>query len=246
MARSMADVAALLAAIAGYDRADPRSVEHPLADPLAGLHDGVEGLRVALAQGFFAEDVEPAVERGVRAVAEQLASLGAAVQEIDVPGAGAAFDDATTIMRAETFGLHRERLAEAPERFGEDVRRRLELGRDVSGADVAQAIARMYEWRVRMLELFDDVDLVLTPTTSTTAPLLEGAEMIAITARLMRLTYPWSLASMPAASIPCGLDEAGLPVGAQLAAAPRQDALVLRAGVAIQSATDWHRARPPA
>jgi Asp-tRNA(Asn)/Glu-tRNA(Gln) amidotransferase A subunit family amidase len=62
----------------------------------------------------------------------------------------------------------------------------------------------------------------------------------------MRLTYPWSLASMPAASIPCGLDEAGLPVGAQLAAAPWHDALVLRAGVAIQSVTDWHRARPPA
>ena len=70
--------------------------------------------------------------------------------------------------------------------------------------------------------------------------------MIAVTAELTRFTYAWSLAHLPAVSIPCGLDAAGLPTGVQLAAAPWRDALVLRAGHAVQEATDWHRRRPPA
>ncbi len=109
------------------------------------------------------------------------------------------------------------------------MRRRLELGNAVTGPDVGRALAGMRDWRVRMLQLFDDVDLLLTPTTNATAPLRADADMIAVTAELTRFTYAWSLAHLPAASIPSGLDGAGLPTGVQLAAAPWHDALILRA-----------------
>ncbi len=69
--------------------------------------------------------------------------------------------------------------------------------------------------------------------------------MIATTATMTRFTYPWSLAHMPAVSLPCGFAENGMPVGVQLGADQWQDALLLRAGVAYQRATDWHLRRPP-
>lgn len=245
MARSMEDVAALLAVIAGYDRRDPRAVEHPLADPLAALHDGVEGLRIGLPTTFFFDGVEPAIERAVRDGAERFAALGAEVVDVDMPGAERAVQDVTLITRAEALALHADRLREHPDWFGEDVRRRLALGEEVRGADFAAAIARMHEWRAFMLEAFEGVDVILTPTTNAVAPPIDSAEMIATTAQMTRFTYAWSLAHLPAASLPCGFDGDGLPIGLQLAGAPWHDATLLRAGVAFQAGTDWHRRRPP-
>jgi aspartyl-tRNA(Asn)/glutamyl-tRNA(Gln) amidotransferase subunit A len=239
-------VAHVFAALAGYDRDDPWAIEHAYEDPLAWLDPGsLAGVRIGLPTTFFFDDVEPAIARNARAAADVLAGLGAELREIDVPGADHAVDAATQLIRAEALALHRERLDADPARFGEDVRRRLELGRDISGADVAEAIVRMREWRVRMLRVFDDVDILLTPTTNATAPRIDDSEMIATTAQLTKFTYAWSLAWIPAVSVPSGLDEGGLPTGVQLAAAPYRDAVALRCGHALQQVTDWHRARPP-
>jgi aspartyl-tRNA(Asn)/glutamyl-tRNA(Gln) amidotransferase subunit A len=245
MARSMVDVAQLLSVMVGYDALDPRAVSHPPIDPLAGLDEGLAGLRIGMPRTFFFEDVEPAIDRAVRAAAEQLAALGADVVDIDVPGAERAMQDVTLITRADALALHRERLEAHPDWFGEDLQRRLALGHDISGADFAAAIGRMYEWRTFMLGVFADVDLILTPTTNSTAIPIDTAETISATAQMTRFTYAWSMAHMPAASVPCGFDEHGLPIGLQLAAAPWQDAVVLRAGVGYQAVTDWHRRRTP-
>jgi aspartyl-tRNA(Asn)/glutamyl-tRNA(Gln) amidotransferase subunit A len=144
---------------------------------------------------------------------------------------------------AEAYAIHRERLDEQPELFGEDVRRRLELGREVTGADYAECRQRARQWRCSLGLVFRNLDLILTPTTETTAPRAD-AEMIATTRRLTRLTYAWTLSGLPALSVPCGFDRAGLPVGLQLAAAPFQEAALLRAGAAYQRETDWHLREP--
>ena len=246
MARAIEDVAHVFAALAGYDRDDPWAIEQPTRTRSRGSTPARwRGVRIGLPTTFFFDDVEPAIARNARAAGDVLAGLGAELREIDVPGADHAVDAANQLIRAEALALHRERLDADPGRFGEDVRRRLELGRDISGADVAEAIVRMREWRVRMLRVFDDVDILLTPTTNATAPRIDDSEMIATTAQLTKFTYAWSLAWMPAVSVPSGLDEAGLPTGVQLAAAPYRDAVALRCGHALQQVTDWHRARPP-
>ena len=246
MARTIEDVAQLLAVMAGYDRDDPHAAEHPFADPLAHLHDGVTGLRIGLPRPFFYAGLEPSIAAATQAAAKGFAALGADVVELDFAGAEDASAVATLLIRAEATSVHRERLDREPERFGADVRRRLALGDDISGPDVARALAVMRDWRVQMLQQFDGVDLMLTPTTNTTAPLIGDADMIQMTTQLTRFTYAWSLAGMPAASVPAGFDERGLPIGVQLAAAPWRDDIVLRAGHAWQQATDWHRRRPAA
>jgi aspartyl-tRNA(Asn)/glutamyl-tRNA(Gln) amidotransferase subunit A len=68
--------------------------------------------------------------------------------------------------------------------------------------------------------------------------------MIETTQRLVRLTYAWSLAGLPALSVPCGLSNSGMPVGLQLAADRFQEATLCRAGAAYQRETDWHLREP--
>jgi len=244
MARAVADVARLASVMLAYDRSDPYAVEPPARAPDSA--DGtVRGLRVALPASFFFDDVEPAIAANARAAADVFAELGATVSEVEIPGAEKARRDTTTVIRAEALAEHHERLERDPDGIGEDVRRRLESGRAISGVELAETLRRMRHWRAQLLVTFDDVDVILTPAIPVAPPLIEGAETIATSAEVTRLCYPWSLAGMPAVACPSGLDGDGLPTGLQLAAAPWRDGLALRAGIAYQSATGFHRDRPP-
>lgn len=94
-------------------------------------------------------------------------------------------------------------------------------------------------------EAFDDVDVILSPTTPVAAlPLEDSPDLHSLTGRAASLTYAGSLASIPGLSLPCGFTKDGLPVGLMLQAAWWQDPLLLRAGCAYQVATDWHERRP--
>ena len=141
----------------------------------------------------------------------------------------------------KTFGGRR--LADDPDSFGADARRRLALGEAVTGVQYGEARQQARLWRRRVKILLEQVDVLLTPTTGTTAP-PAASEMIETTRRLVRLTYGWSLAGLPALSVPCGFSDDGLPVGVQLAAAPLAEATVLRAGAAYQQAAEWHLREP--
>jgi aspartyl-tRNA(Asn)/glutamyl-tRNA(Gln) amidotransferase subunit A len=243
MARSVADLAALLEVLAGYDPGDPFSVAAPTEPYRDAVGKDVDGLRIGVPRGFFFDDVDEDIVRLVDTAAEVLAAAGASVGEVDLPGADEAVEAATTMIRAEALGIHGPRLAVEPDRFGADARRRLLLGESVTGVQYGEARQQARLWRRRVTTLFGQVDVLLTPSTGTTAPPAD-AEMIETTRRLVRLTYGWSLAGLPALSIPCGFSDDGLPVGLQLAAAPLQEATVLRAGAAYQQITDWHRREP--
>ena len=244
MARSARDVAALHAVISAFDPADAWAVDGPIRNPLSKLDAGIEGVRIARLGGFFAERVDPAVDRAVGDAADVLGRLGAELVELELPGGAKATANAGELIRAEALSIHLDDLNATPDSFGPDVRERLELGREVSGVDVARALAEMRAWRALLLRQFGNVDLLLTPTTIEAAPEIAGSNMLETTARLTRFTYPWSLAGLPAISVPCGHDAAGLPVGMQLIAAPWRDDTLLTAAVAYQGGTDWHTRRP--
>jgi aspartyl-tRNA(Asn)/glutamyl-tRNA(Gln) amidotransferase subunit A len=244
MARSLADVGALLSALGGYDAADPWSAPGTLEPAASHAPRGLAGIRVGLPPDHFYADLERDVERHVRAAVAVLADLGADVREIALPGTAAAIEAMSVLIRSEALSQHQERLDAEPERFGDDVRRRLELGRSITGVQLARAIAGAREWQLTVARAFDDVDVIVTPTTAATAPPIEGLELLATTAQLTRFTYPWSIAGIPAVSVPCGFDSLGLPVGLQIAAAAWRDATALHVGTAYQSVTGWHRERP--
>jgi aspartyl-tRNA(Asn)/glutamyl-tRNA(Gln) amidotransferase subunit A len=244
MARSARDVARLYDAIRTPSNSLPAGALDGL---IADREVDLRGVRVGVPAHYFFDGVDADVAAAVRSLVDQLALLGADVREVRLPGADATVEACKYMILADAYAIQRERLEEAPELFGDEVRERLLLGRDVSGA----RIARYYEDArtfTRQLDFaFDDVDLVVTPTVGFVAQPAEGARMLEETTRLSLLTVPFSVTGVPAMSIPCGLsDDEGLPIGAQIVGARGRDDLVLSAAVAYQDATDWHRRRPEA
>jgi aspartyl-tRNA(Asn)/glutamyl-tRNA(Gln) amidotransferase subunit A len=244
LARAVVDLALVFSVLQGFDAEDPGSAYRPDDDIFDRLDQGLDGLRIGVPASFFFEDVDDEVVSVVRAAADLMATCGAAVEEIELPGADRANQTTTRMIWAEAYSIHRGRLAAQPELFGEDVRRRLALGAGVSGADYAEDRQWARQWRRTVEHAFEGVDLVLTPAAGTTAPLAAESETIETTRRLTRLTYAWSLAGLPALAVPCGFDAAGLPIGLQLAAPPFQEGTLLRAGAAYQRETDWHVRQP--
>ena len=243
IAHAVADLAAFSDVLAGYDPDDPQSVDAPTDAYLEAVNGELAGLRIGVPLNFFFEDVDPDIVSLVRAAADMFAQGGAELVDIDLPGADTAVESATGMIRAEAFAIHRDRLLERPEGFGEDVRRRLRLGESITGADYAEHRQHAREWCRTVERVFERVDLILSPSTGTTAP-PAGLEMIETTQRLVRLTYGWSLAGLPALSLPCGFTDNGLPVGLQLAAARFREAALIQAGAAYQRETDWHLREP--
>lgn len=245
LARRVVDVARLLAALDHYDAADPTSQKGDRRNVLALLSSGVAGLRVGVPRHFFFDDLDPEVEAAVRAAAEVLEGLGAELVPVTVPGAEQAQARMGRMLYPDAVAVHAERLRVAPERFGEDVLRRLQLGVTTSAAEAASATSWRVGYQRGVDEVFDLVDVVLSPTVPVAAPLAASAEMVATTSTVTRLTYAWSMANGPSLSIPCGFHAAGLPIGLHLAAPAWQEARLFQVGAAYQRVTDWHLRVPP-
>jgi aspartyl-tRNA(Asn)/glutamyl-tRNA(Gln) amidotransferase subunit A len=244
IARSVRDVAIINAVMTGFDRRDSHSRRSAATEHYPAVVRDNDRIRIGIPSNFFFENLDPEVDIAVREGADQLRALGADLIDVALPGAEDAYEAARSMVLAEALAIQEQRLIEHPELFGEDVRRRLQLGREVSGVDFARSMETVRSWCATVRDAFEAVDLILTPTTTTPAPLIASAEMIETTAMLTRLTWPWSAARTPAISLACGVTAAG-PIGLQLAARPWNESILLEASLAYQESTDWHRLRPP-
>jgi len=251
MAYSAEDVARVLAVIDGYDPLDTSATDGPGDEIIRGLHDGIAGVRIGVPTSYFFDDVDPEIERLVRDGIDVLKSLGAVIVDVDVPRFEQAQERMTKMLYPDVLAFHAERLATAPEKFGDEVRTRLQIGKDIP----AEEFARSVQWRLNWIQelkqtTFAAVDLVVTPTIKIQTPAVHGdalgqggQPLAAITHKLGANTFGWSFAGNPGVSVPVGLVN-GLPVGMQLVGPWWHDGAVLRAAVAYQSVTEWHRARP--
>jgi aspartyl-tRNA(Asn)/glutamyl-tRNA(Gln) amidotransferase subunit A len=244
MARRVRDTAMLLQAIAGYDSADPYSIDVASDDYLAHLGDSVRGWRVALARDEWFGDADREVIGAVGAAAGVFERLGAEVHEVTIPQAREAAQLNLVILTGDAATFHRERLRARPQDFGEDVRARLQRADTFSAIDYASARRAQQLFRHWFESFFDQYDVLLTPTTPITAPLREGADAVEAAKALTRFTAPFNLAGLPALSLPCGFSQEGLPIGLQIVGRPWAEATVLRAGHAYEQATDWHQRLP--
>jgi aspartyl-tRNA(Asn)/glutamyl-tRNA(Gln) amidotransferase subunit A len=244
MARTAKDCALMLQALAGEDALDPSCSREAVPDYAAALREDVAGLRIGVPAEFFYDDVDSEVESAVRAAIEVLRGRGADVREVSLPMIADAPTAVGAIMLPEALAFHQRWLAERPDDYGEDVRFRLENGATYLALHYVQAqrfremiVAR---WRE---EVFAKVDIIATPTTLRSAPLIEEGDL-RTTFRLIRNTNPLNLLGIPAISVPCGYTDGGLPIGLQLAGPWWDEPTVLRAAHAYQQATDWHARRP--
>lgn len=244
MARRVSDLAVILQIIAGYDPEDPASLDVPVPDYLAQLEGSVRGWRVALAEDSFFSKADPEVREAVRAAADVFAGLGAQVSQVEFPGAHEAAKANGLMVTSDAAAFHHERLQTQREKFGVDVRQRLETGAAFSSGEYILARRTQAILRRQFERFFDDFDLLLTATTPIAAPPLEGPDAVEQAGRLTRFSSPFNLTGLPAISLPCGYTGHGLPIGLQIITRPLGEAALLRAANAYEGATEWHLRKP--
>ena len=245
LTRSVADAALMLQVLAGYDEEDPGSCDVPTDDYRAHIEAGVRGWRFALAAGDYVENSDPEVLEAVHAASQVFAAVGASVTRVDLHRLREAALANGLITQADAAAYHRQRLAEHPEMFGSDVRKRLEAGRDTPAADYVLARRTQTETKRELNRLFEHFEIIVLPATATTAPPISGGDAVEQARRLTRFTAPFNLTGLPAVSIPCGFSRQGLPIGMQLVAPAWGEVQLLRAARAYERENDWNLRGPP-
>src|ERR1043165_1464402 len=240
LTKSVKDAACLLQVISVYDPIDPVSSKMITGDYLDHLIDPVEGRKIALGMGEYIESADAEVLQAVHESAKVFASLGCEVQEVNVDWLRDAALANRTMTQSDGAAVHRDRLQERPDWFGEDVRRRLEDGAKTSSTDYILARRTQTEIKKKFEHFFEAYDFLITPTTPIAAPTIEGHDAVEQAGRLTRFTSPFNLAGLPALSLPCGFTKEGLPIGLQIVSRAWADAKVLNLGSAFEQATEWH------
>jgi len=249
--RTVADAALALDVMAGREPEDPYSVEDYPGSFVGEVGGGARGLRVAWSPDLGYAIVEAEVGAICERAARRFEELGCVVEEA-TPGFANPNADYTFITLAAPGDavwlgeLSEEELAQTDE----PAHTFLEYGRKVTGVQYMQANERrMRLWSI-MREFHRRYDLLLTPTLSVTAfPIGEPpkgvGEMEFPPFGWSPFTAPFNLTGQPAASLPCGFDARGLPVGLHVIGRAYEDALVLRACRAFEQAQPWADRRPP-
>jgi len=269
MGHSAEDVALLLNAMAGFDTHDSTSLNHPKENYTTHLNDNLAGLKIGLPKEYFSEGLEPGVGKVLDAARDQLEQAGATLHEIHLPHTHLAVPIYYIIAPAECssnlsrydgvrFGhrcdnpedlidLYKRSRAEG---FGAEVKRRIMIGTYALSAGYydayylkAQQIRRLI--RDDFVAAFKQVDVILGPTTPTTAFQIGEKVNDPITMYLSDIyTISGNLAGLPAISIPAGFVNQR-PVGLQLIGNYLNEARLLNIAHQYQLRTDWHRQSPP-
>jgi len=242
--KCVTDAAIMLQVISVFDAIDPSSIKMLTGDYLGHLVDDMEGRKVVFGSGDFIETSDPEVLNAVRETANVFESMGCNIQKVNVDWMQEAALVNKTMTQSDGAAVHRDRLKEHPEMFGNDIRRRLEDGAKTTSTEYILARRAQAEVQKRCELFFNSADFLITPTTAIAAPTIEGHDAVEQAGRLTRFTAPFNLAGLPAISIPCGFTKDGLPIGLQIISRAWGDAKVLNAAYAYEQATEWHKKFP--
>jgi AtzE family amidohydrolase len=235
-ARNVGDLALVYDAMQGPDPDDAACTTRPAEPVSALLAQDVGALRVAVAGGYFQNNVFPEASEAVARVAKALG----ATRTIEIPEAGRARAAAYVITTTEGASLHLDRLRKRPNDFDPAVRDRLLAGAMIPAplVDRAQKFRRWY--RARMLEIFASVDVIIAPATPCVAPkigqatfVLDGVEL-PVRANIGIHTQPISFIGLPVVAVPVPLEP--MPIGVQIIAAPWREDIALRVAFALERA----------
>ena len=254
MSRTVADSALLLQVLAGPDSRDPVSMREAPPDFGAHLGRGVEGWRIAWSPDLGYAGVDPEVVRVTEMAARVFEELGAVVEDPDlaIEDPFQAFWDVFSTASYTSYG---HLLDEQREQFTYYGLRAFEHGSEVTGADLSRALLRVDQLRRQMENLFDDYDLLLTPTMAVPAfpiearPAIIGGKEVDPFWGYLPFTFPINMTGQTAASLPCGFSDdpasAGMPIGLHLVGPRGSEANVLQACAAFERARPWADKRPP-
>jgi aspartyl-tRNA(Asn)/glutamyl-tRNA(Gln) amidotransferase subunit A len=247
LARSVTDICIMLEAIAGKY---PKSATPPDFRKLRKSRP--RKFRLGWPKQYFFERVDDEVRQALEKSAKCFESLGACVEEVSLPHVQDSVDPSTNIALAEAAHYH-ESQGYFPARaqdYGDDVRRRLEIGSDVRALDYLHAFDVKREAERDFQAAFERVDAIIAPSVPIPAPRLGEKEIMiegekeTVRSALVRMNRPANFTGHPAISVPCGFTRDGLPVGLQLIGCCWGEARLLAIARTYEDATDWHNRRP--
>jgi len=268
LAKDVTDAAILLGSIAGHDAQDSTSLDAPVPDYAGALTGDVRGMRVGMPKEYFVDGVQPEVGAAVHAAVGVLAEMGAEVQEVSLPHTDyalpvyyliapaeasanlARYDGVRYTLRVGDGGLIEMYKSSRGKGFGSEVKRRIMLGTYALSAGYYDAYYLKAQ-KVRTLiksdfdAAFEQVDVVIAPTSPTTAFRIGEKVEDPLQMYLSDVfTLSANLAGVCGMSLPCGFDTAGLPIGLQVMGPALGEEQVLQVAYAYERATDWHTRRP--
>lgn len=261
MTRTVKDAALILNYIAGHDPRDSTSVDRKVPDYTKALREDIRGLRLGIPREYFSSEVDARVRETVKEAAARLEVAGAICEEVSLPHTEYALPAYYIIAPAEAssnlgrydgvrYGyrfvasdLHDMYRETRSRGFGPEVKRRIMLGTYALSSGYYDAYYLKAQ-KVRTLirrefeEVFAKVDLLVTPTTPTTAFKIGEKEDPLQMYLSDILTVPVNIAGLPALSMPCGFDENGLPVGIQFIGRPFGEETIFRAAHTLEQLLD--------
>ncbi len=248
--RTVRDAALALEVMAGRDDRDRQSLPDTNLHYLELLNDNLKGLRVAWSSDLGYAAVEPQVLEKTSAAVSIFETLGCIVEMAtpDITNPGRAFSLIWSLSYAAAYA---DQLDEWGDRMDPRLVALIKQGKDRLAIEYAQAALEREQLYDRLVPFFERYDLLLTPATAVSAFDVKKLDLTEIGGvkgsswiDWTPFTYPFNCTGQPAASVPCGWTDDGLPVGLQIVGRPFDDATVLRAAAAFESASPWSHRQP--
>jgi Asp-tRNA(Asn)/Glu-tRNA(Gln) amidotransferase A subunit family amidase len=243
LTNSVYDAALMLQVLSDHDSSDP-CADRPVPSLVSAFDELPTNLRAGVPRAFFFDDLHPEVADAIEKAIDIFRQLRAEIRDIklEVP-------TDRTLASAEAYAYHKSFVDRSPELYQPATLARIQSGANISAPDALRASRDLQVSRHAIQEIFDGVDVLLTPTVPIPPPViadlrehpdeLRPQELI-----MLRNTRPFNVWGIPTISVPCGFTKDGLPIGLQLAAAPWRGNVLLQAAHAYEQATEWHKKVP--
>lgn len=250
LARNVADIAVMLDAVKQTD--EPEGHFHRALQRRATREKACPKLRLGWPREYFFVRVDEEVKRAIEKAAEQFEKMGARIVEISLPHVEDSTEPSTQIALAEAREYHESQgyFPARAEDYGEDVRKRLEMGGAIRAVDYLKAQQVRERVREDFRAAFEHVDAIIAPTTPIAAPRLGertahiGRKAESVRGALVRMNRPANFTGFPVISVPCGFTRDALPIGMALHGPEWGERELLRIAFAYEQETEWHLRHP--
>ncbi|HJP27720.1 MAG TPA: amidase [Dehalococcoidia bacterium] len=251
LTRSAADAGIILQAIAGHDPIDPTSLPHSVPNMLSEIGKGVEGLKIGWDEDYAISGMEPSFAAAVESGVKVMEGLGAEIVPVKMPEIMRdAMDAWPVICSSEAAMAHSETFPSHAAEYGPFFREWLEMGRSHSATDYARAHSLRITLNGELRKTMRNIDVLACPSTAkasypVTPEALYGPISPSRNPWDSRFTVPYDFSGLPTITLPCGLDNNGMPVSLQFAGHHLSEPLLVGIGDTFERATDFHKLHPP-
>jgi amidase len=249
MTRSARDTLFLLSTIAGHDPLDPTSMPSVCLE-IPGIDDSFKGLRVGVDESWLSDGVDSEIQLALQAIMHLIHAGGGQLIRVQMPDIGAVSSNWEAHCGVQTAVAHADTYPQRASEYGPALSRLIDGGRELSGMDYQLILLEAQRFTGEVDALMSELDVVLAPVQPYAAPTHAQLANLALdpeaNRRLIQFTSPFNVSGHPCLSLPIGLTQGGMPIGGQFIARKGGEAVLCRAGMAVQKVSDWHRRRPAA